>query len=127
MRPACVLNFIWTCSLGTSRPFCLFHIAQTDKDALPPKKRSTQTLQRRQCHCIRSEHQRTHLQNHFKHLKEFCGGLATAFPGTSSVESDFSIVTWEKDDCRTSLTDMSLEGSFHSKQFDKISSIVMLL
>jgi hypothetical protein len=32
------------------------------------------------------------VQNRFEHLNEFCGGLATAFPGTSSVESDFSIV-----------------------------------
>jgi hypothetical protein len=50
--------------------------------------------------------------------------IATAFPGTSSVESDFSIVNWEKDDCRIALTDLSLEGIFHSKQFDKISPIV---
>ena len=59
----------------------------------------------------------------FKRLNEFCGDLATAFPGTSSVESDFSILNWEKDDCRVSLPDFSLEGILHSKQFDKINSI----
>jgi hypothetical protein len=65
----------------------------------------------------------SYVSNRFDHLKEFCGGLASAFPGTSSVESDFSIVNWEKDDCRIYLTDISLEGIFHSKQFDKIRSI----
>jgi len=30
----------------------------------------------------------------FKHLKTFCGGLATAFQGTSTVKSDFSVVKW---------------------------------
>jgi hypothetical protein len=65
----------------------------------------------------------SYVANRFDRLKEFCGGLATAFPGTPSVESDFSIVYWEKGDCRISLTDISLEGIFHSKQFDKIRSI----
>jgi hypothetical protein len=33
------------------------------------------------------------------------------------VEADFSIINWEKDDVRTSLTDMSQEGIMHSKQY----------
>jgi hypothetical protein len=57
----------------------------------------------------------SYVANRFDRLKEFCGGLAIAFPGTPSVENDFSIVYWEKDDCRISLTDISLEGIFHSK------------
>ena len=57
----------------------------------------------------------------FKALKEFCGGLATVFPGTASVESDFSVVGYEKNEYRTSLTDLSLEGILHSKQFPTIS------
>jgi hypothetical protein len=65
----------------------------------------------------------SYVATRFDHLKEFGGGLATAFPGTPSVESDCSIVNWEKDDCRISLTDISLEGIFHSKLFDKIRSI----
>jgi hypothetical protein len=28
----------------------------------------------------------------FEELRQFCGGLATAFPNTTSVESDFSIL-----------------------------------
>jgi hypothetical protein len=31
-------------------------------------------------------------QNRFIRLQEFCGGLATAFPGTAVIESDFSVV-----------------------------------
>ena len=39
------------------------------------------------------------MQDCFPKLMDFCGGLATAFPNTASVESDFSIINWEKDDC----------------------------
>ena len=34
----------------------------------------------------------------FPVLREFCGGLATVFPGTATVESDFSIVKYTKND-----------------------------
>jgi hypothetical protein len=64
-----------------------------------------------------------YVQNRFKYLERFCGGLATAFPGTSTVESDFSVVKWEKDDCRRGLTDFSLEGILHAKQFGRMQSI----
>jgi hypothetical protein len=33
----------------------------------------------------------------FPLLQKFCGGLASAFPNMASVESDFSIINWEKD------------------------------
>ena len=63
-------------------------------------------------------------EERFTHLKTFCGGLATAFPGTSTVESDFSVVKWEKDDCRIALTDFSLEGiPLHAKQFTRLQSM----
>jgi hypothetical protein len=62
-------------------------------------------------------------QDRFCSLREFCGGLAIAFPGTSTVESDFSIVKWEKDVGRASLTDFSLEGILHAKQFKQMQSI----
>jgi hypothetical protein len=35
-----------------------------------------------------------YVQNQFNSIKLFCGGMATAFPGTSNVESNFSIVKW---------------------------------
>ena len=60
----------------------------------------------------------------FEKLKEFCGGLGTVFPGTATVESDFSIVNIEKNDYRTALTDLALEGIMHSKQFTTIQSFV---
>jgi hypothetical protein len=45
----------------------------------------------------------------FKRLRAFCGGLATIFPNTTSVESDFSILKWELDAFRTALMHLSLE------------------
>ena len=59
----------------------------------------------------------------FTKLKEFCGGLATVFPGTLTVESDFSIVNFEKTEYRSALTDLSLEGILHSKQYTIIQSL----
>ncbi len=56
----------------------------------------------------------------FNRLRQFCGGLATAFPNTTSVESDFSILKWEKDDNRSSMTDLTLEGIFQCKQMNQI-------
>ncbi|RHY05403.1 hypothetical protein DYB36_006565 [Aphanomyces astaci] len=50
------------------------------------------------------------------HLRAFCGGLATIFPNTTSVESDFSILKWEMDPNRTDLMHLSLEGIFQAKQ-----------
>ncbi len=52
------------------------------------------------------------LPSQFDHLRSFCGGLATVFPNTTSVESDFSILKWEMDANRTSLMHLSLEGIF---------------
>jgi hypothetical protein len=56
----------------------------------------------------------------FNRLRQFCDGLATAFPNTTSVESDFSILKWEKDDNRSSMTDFTLEGIFQCKQMNQI-------
>jgi len=48
---------------------------------------------------------------------EFCGVIATLFPGTSTVESNFSILHWEKDAFRKSLLDFGLEGVLQAKQW----------
>jgi hypothetical protein len=56
----------------------------------------------------------------FNWLRQFCGGLATAFPNTTSIESDFSILKWEKDDNRSSMTDLTLKGIFQCKQMNQI-------
>ena len=65
-------------------------------------------------------------QDRFLTLREFCGGLATAFPGTLTVERDFSIVKWEKDNSRVSLTYFSLEGILRANQFKGIRAIKFL-
>jgi hypothetical protein len=44
------------------------------------------------------------------------------FP-TRNWESDVSIIGWEKDDCRTDLTDFSLEGILHCKQFKTLKAL----
>jgi hypothetical protein len=44
-----------------------------------------------------------------EHLKTFCGGIATAFPGALTVEGNFSLVTWEKDYRLLGIADFSLE------------------
>jgi len=51
-----------------------------------------------------------------KRLRTFCGGLATVFPNTTSVESDFSILKWELDEFRSSLMHLSVEGVMQAKQ-----------
>ena len=59
----------------------------------------------------------------FSVLRDFCGGLATIFPVTATVESDFSIVKYDNDDLRNSLTDSSLEVILHAKQFRILQAI----
>ena len=63
------------------------------------------------------------LEGRFVHLKEFCAGLATVFPGTATVESDFSIINFEKNIYRSALTDLSLEGILHCKQFPLVTKL----
>ena len=62
----------------------------------------------------------------FEILRDFCGGIATMFANTASVESDFSILGWEMDDHRLSMTDLSLEGILHCKQFDIIEKLAQV-
>ena len=60
---------------------------------------------------------------HFVQLRAFAGQLATAFHNTTSVEADFNILKWEKDEFRTSMSNLSVEGIFQAKQFDVIKRI----
>ena len=53
----------------------------------------------------------------FRNLRHFAGGLASMFSNTATVESDFSIIGFKKNVYRQSLTDFSLEGILHAKQF----------
>jgi len=63
------------------------------------------------------------LKGHFMQLRQLCGGLATTFPNTTSVESDFSIVKWEKNESCSNLMSLSLAGIMHAKQFEQIKMI----
>eukprot|EP00171_Calliarthron_tuberculosum_P002966 IDg2966t1 len=59
----------------------------------------------------------------FGELREFAGGIASMFPNTATVEADFSLIGGEKTVYRTSLTDFSLEGILHAKQFELLRSL----
>ena len=63
------------------------------------------------------------VSDRFQRLRYFCGGLATVFANTTSVESDFSILKWEMDANRTNLMHLSLEGIFQAKQDDILQSL----
>jgi len=63
------------------------------------------------------------LKGRFMQLRQLCGGLATAFPNTTSIKNDFSIVKWEKNDSRNSLTSLSFASIMHEKQFEQIKMI----
>jgi hypothetical protein len=39
------------------------------------------------------------------------------------IESDFSILGWERDEYRSALMDFSVEGIMHAKQFKALQSI----
>jgi hypothetical protein len=56
------------------------------------------------------------IKDRFLELMEFCGGLASPFPNTATVESDFSFLKWEKDLHRSNIINFSLEGILHCCQ-----------
>jgi hypothetical protein len=56
------------------------------------------------------------IKDRFPELMEFCGGLASPFPNTATVENDFSVLKWEKDLHRSNITPFSLEGILHCRQ-----------
>jgi hypothetical protein len=41
----------------------------------------------------------------------------------AAVESDFSMVKWEKNDTRTSLTSLALAGIMQAKQFELLKAL----
>jgi hypothetical protein len=55
------------------------------------------------------------IKDQFPELMEFCGGLASPFPNTATVESDFSVLKWEKDLHRSNITPFSFEGILHCR------------
>ncbi|CAI5717463.1 unnamed protein product [Hyaloperonospora brassicae] len=63
------------------------------------------------------------LKNAYRNETPLRNALDGTFPGTSSVESDFSILKWEIDIHRMSLTDFSLEGVMHARQFKLLQKL----
>ena len=63
------------------------------------------------------------LKGRFIHLQQFVAGLGSVFANTASVESDFSILKWEMDDFRMSMTSLTLEGVLQSKQRALLASL----
>lgn len=59
-------------------------------------------------------------------LETFCGGLASVFPSTATVEADFSCIRLEKSEFRSNMTDFSLESLLQCKQFDEVQSLIVL-
>lgn len=64
-------------------------------------------------------------RSRYPFLARFAGGLATIFPGTSTVESDFSVTKYEKNKNRSSLSDASLEGILHAKQYRRMCNLTV--
>ena len=56
-------------------------------------------------------------------LRTFFGGFATVFPNTATVESDFSVMSFEKNDYRQSLHDISVGGIMHTKQREEVMDL----
>ncbi|KAH9554008.1 hypothetical protein CY35_08G042000 [Sphagnum magellanicum] len=60
----------------------------------------------------------------FPNLMDYYGVVATLFPGTSTVESNFSVLRWEKDGYHKALLDFGLEGVLQSKQYFFIQQLL---
>ena len=67
------------------------------------------------------------LRIRFPNLYKFAGGLASVFPGTATVEADFSKIKREKDVFRQSLSDFGLQCVLHCEQRKKIEKVWELL
>ena len=66
------------------------------------------------------------LAKRFNSLLNFAGGLASPFPNTATVESDFSVLKCEKNNSRTDLEDLSLEGILQCKEHEKLKALCVV-
>ena len=67
------------------------------------------------------------INERFPLLCEFSGGLASAYSGTARVESDFYILSIEKNAYQTSLVNLSLDGIMHVNQFMELQALATCL
>jgi hypothetical protein len=56
----------------------------------------------------------------FTLLRDFAAGFASVFPPIATVDSDFSVFKWEENKFRSALTDISLEGILHYRQYEAL-------
>ncbi|KAI9923246.1 hypothetical protein PsorP6_001466 [Peronosclerospora sorghi] len=63
------------------------------------------------------------LDGRFTSLPSFAGALFTVFLNTFSVKIDFSVLGWEKNENRESLSNISLEGVLQAKKFDQLRQL----
>ena len=57
------------------------------------------------------------LGNDFATLRSFSGSYGAMFPNTSSVESDFSLINYERNSQKKFLQNLAVEGILQCKQF----------
>ena len=63
----------------------------------------------------------------FATLRKLLSNLATIFANTASIEGDFSNLKWEKDQFRSDLGHLSLEGILQAKQLEVTSKLYAML
>ena len=57
------------------------------------------------------------VRNYFSFLLQFASGINAIMGGSHSVESDFSLPKFAKNDRKSQMTNIALEGQMQSKQF----------
>jgi hypothetical protein len=60
----------------------------------------------------------------FPNLMDYYGVVATLFPGTSTTESNFSVLHWEKDEYHKALSNFRLESVLQSRQYFFIQQLL---
>ena len=64
------------------------------------------------------------IERHFPYLVKYIGGVVTILPGTSTAESDFSILRWEKNQFCKCLSDFALGKFMQANKYDHIEATV---
>jgi len=96
--------------------FCNLHLEQSGFSQMLQTAQTCSTVQSfEQCW--------SPLGSEFEDLQRFCGAIESITPGTSSIESDFSLINRTKDSSSQSLTDFSLESILHCKQYQKLRDL----
>lgn len=63
------------------------------------------------------------VQNRFKTLRTFAGGLATVYPQKTFTDSKFAEMNWDYDDGKSTMADLGLESILHSEQYERLETV----